>query len=227
VGTVILRGLQALFDGITFIVEKLIEAGNFVGIFSDETESDFKKWRKGVSKSFDGAVDDLQGWKKELKNAPTKIKLEAKIDNYTKQIKSAERELKRVPKSKRTEVQARIDDLKKKRAAAQRELQKIKDKEAKIDADYQPARRKISAFLRREITRVERRFKAIVDADTRPGARRIRDFIKQQQNKGIVLSSSGEFIGFRGTGGPRLPSSRFKAAGGPIDGPGTSRSDSI
>src|SRR5690606_15491878 len=29
VGTVILRGLQALFDGITFIVEKLIEAGNF------------------------------------------------------------------------------------------------------------------------------------------------------------------------------------------------------
>src|SRR5690606_28734878 len=53
------------------------------------------------------------------------------------------------------------------------------------------------------------------------------DFIKQQQNKGIVLSSSGEFIGFRGTGGPRLPSSRFKAAGGPIDGPGTSRSDSI
>jgi hypothetical protein len=132
VGSGILRGIQGLVDGFTWMIEKIVEAGNFVGIFSDETEADFKAWRKGVSGVFDDAVDDLQGWKTELQNTPKIVKLEGNIRDLDAKITKAEKEIKDVPKSKRTEFQAKIDDLKAKRAAAQREIDKLRGKTVKV-----------------------------------------------------------------------------------------------
>jgi hypothetical protein len=132
VGTGILRGIQGLVDGFTWMIEKIVEAGNFVGIFSDETEADFKTWRKGVSGAFDDAVDDLQGWKNELAKTPKIVKLEGNIKDLDKKIKDAEKEIKDVPKSKRTAFQGKIDDLKAKRAAAQREIDKLRGKTVKV-----------------------------------------------------------------------------------------------
>lgn len=127
-GIGILQGIQALVEGVTWMAEKFVEAGSWIGIFSDEQEADFKKWRRGVSNSFGSAIDDLRGWKRELDNAPKIVVLKGKIDDLDKKIKDAEKKIKSIPKDKRTDFKANIEDLKKKRAAAQREINKLEGK---------------------------------------------------------------------------------------------------
>jgi hypothetical protein len=94
---------------------------------------------------------------------------------------------------------------------------------AAIEAETKRAHDKVRTFLTKDIASVTKRFKSIIDADTTPGRNKITKFIKEQQARGIVLSTEGKFLGFTG-GGYRPP---MKAAGGPIYGPGTSTSDSI
>jgi tetratricopeptide (TPR) repeat protein len=95
--------------------------------------------------------------------------------------------------------------------------------EADITADTTKGHQKVNTFMSKDIARVTKRFKSIIDADTTPGRNKITKFIREQQDRGIVLSTEGKFLGFTG-GGYRPP---MKAAGGPIYGPGTSTSDSI
>jgi cell wall-associated NlpC family hydrolase len=116
-----------------------------------------------------------------------------------------------------------------KMGASREEARKLADKlrlipgeyEADITADTKKGHQKVDSFMRKDIARVTKRFKAIIDADTSDAASAITRFIKKQQDRGIVLSTEGKFLGFRGTGGVA------RAQGGPINGPGSATSDSI
>lgn len=132
VGVAILKSIRVVTNGVLGMVGGILEAGNIIGIFSDDTVSDFNKFRDGVDKSFGGAIDSLNTWKRDLKKAPKIVKLEGKIDKLDKAIADAKDGIKSVPKEKQSEFKGKIADLVAKRKAAQREIDKLKGKTVKV-----------------------------------------------------------------------------------------------
>jgi hypothetical protein len=83
----------------------------------------FDSIKTGADKAFDGAIKKVKEWDNNVKGMTTRVVIQGKIDDLTKKLDQAKKELESVPKGKRAELTAKIDDWNRKLLQAKVALQ--------------------------------------------------------------------------------------------------------
>jgi hypothetical protein len=109
---VMLNGAAKAFGWMPGIGEKLKAAAK-----------GFDSVKEGADKAFDGAIKKVKEWDNSIKGMTTRVIIKGQIDDLTKKLNQAKKELESVPKGKRAELTAKIDDWNRKLLQAKVMLQ--------------------------------------------------------------------------------------------------------
>ncbi|WP_055590126.1 phage tail tape measure protein [Peterkaempfera griseoplana] len=91
-------------------------------------------WKASTSSAFDGAISKVNGWEDSVKSMPQKIKLRANIDDLSKKISDAKRQLsdRNLPPEKRAKLLVDISNWEQQITSAKMALENSPDKKKAI-----------------------------------------------------------------------------------------------
>lgn len=207
----IIRAFRLMSEGVLLSMDVLVsgaaKAFGWMPGIGDKlkaTNEAFDQFKSRYLGSLEAAEQGARDFAKEVGPRLSNGKLKLNIQNWQDQIATAKAQMKSVPPSKRSELQARIDDLTAKVRAAKEQLAGVKGKSVTVRADTSPFRAAVGGIVG-----------SIVGTAFINVRRRYDDQVARPFGATGGLFTGRDFV------------HRGYAAGGLVQGPGTERSDSV